>query len=184
MVSHFEDVASDEAGICGSPVGVVALGGARPGVGRLVGCGLGASGGDARGGRCGVDDVASLTEELARLHLESAEERRRREAAEGEAAELRHRLKLASDEARLWRERYEQVLELEAGRRLCEPRQRNDGKAATSAAHGEGEDEEDDDCDGELADLEGAVDALCAQRAALDGDLEKVRRHLFGILGA
>lgn len=125
-----------------------------------------------------------MAEECARLRLERADERRRREAAEREVAELRRRLRLSADEVRLLKGKCEaleaDVLEHRGG---LEGRQgQSRGFAGGDAEAQGGDGEEELFCDPELSAIESAVERICAQREALTGDVLNVRQRLLAAL--
>jgi len=130
-----------------------------------------------------------LAEECARLRLERADERRRREAAEREVAELRRRLRVSADEVRLLKGKCE-VLEAD----LLEQKGGLDGQqgqirvlagsdACGLSPEGQGGDGEGQlFCEAELEAIESAVERLCLQREALTGDVLDVRQRLLAAL--
>lgn len=119
-------------------------------------------------------DVAALVDECARLRLERADERRRREAAEREVMELRRRLKSSTDEAQMLRQRCS-AIEGDVWKTYS---QRSDVLPTHDALPS------DNGSERELFALEGAVDKLCEQRGNLTGDLEGIRRQLQQVLSA
>jgi hypothetical protein len=116
------------------------------------------------------------------------EERRRREAAEREASDLRKRLKLANDEIRIWREKCElmeeDLTELRATA-SSEPRHQNLFGAAGFEAFDAGisnENFEEPLYEAELSAIEGALNEIYVSRATLTGDLEQMRRQMLATL--
>lgn len=113
------------------------------------------------------------------------EERRRREAAEREAADLRKRLRIASDEVRLWREKCElletDLTELRVPLHL-EPRSGQLPLASSGCRPVEsgasGQSFADPLYEAELSAIENALDKIYVQRKSLTGGLEQIRQRM------
>jgi len=128
-----------------------------------------------------AEQVATLALECAQLRASGNEERRKREAAEKEAADLKRRLKLATDEVRIWRGKCE-LLEAD----LQEQRLLVDSRPQTGNLIEDGG-ESGDDCDeplydAEISAIENALDKIYMERATLTSDLDRVRRRMLTAL--
>lgn len=129
------------------------------------------------------EQVATLALECAQLRASANEERRKREAAEKEAADLKRRLKLASDEVRIWRGKCELLeADLQEQRLLAESRHVTGNIVEDGGESG-------DDCDeplydAEISAIENALDKIYMERATLTSDLDRVRHRMLTALEA
>mmetsp|Transcript_123134 Transcript_123134/g.195250 ORF Transcript_123134/g.195250 Transcript_123134/m.195250 type:complete len:285 (+) Transcript_123134:93-947(+) len=137
-----------------------------------------------------ADVNVAVALEVNHLRAIANEERRRREQAEQESTDLRRRLRLATEEAKTWREKCKLLesdlkeMRISESRRSSAASQSLDSEKTSSPAS-----VEIIDCnldtplyEAELSAIESALDKVYVQRATLTADLEHMRQRLLATL--